>query len=95
MNVLFAELAIESIPAENNAFETKDDVYEAYSKVCKARGLPQESSTTFSRDFKNLGYDYYQKKIKGINDLVLQNIQLIDWKKVEEDQESLEICYSF
>ncbi len=87
---LFIELAIDSTSdAARDGYETKDDVYEAYGRLCKNRRLPKESSWTFSRRLKRDGFDYIPKKMDGTKTYVWLRIKLKDYTKAEEGQETL------
>lgn len=82
---LFAEMSIRTI---DNAWEKKEGVYFAYERFCADKNLPKESSETFSRRLKDQGFDYKQKKIDGIKYWVWLNMQIVDYKKAEEGQET-------
>jgi P4 family phage/plasmid primase-like protien len=83
---LFAET---SIKTEDNTWETKDAVYDAYDRFCIERKLPKESSYTFSRKLKEQGFSYKLKRIDGVSQHIWINMQLRDYKETDEDQETL------
>jgi putative DNA primase/helicase len=85
---LFTEMAITTIQSENN-WERKEAVYNAYEKFCIDKNLPKESSETFSRRLHDAGFDYKRKKIDGVKYYVWINMQLKDYKEVDEEQETL------
>jgi P4 family phage/plasmid primase-like protien len=84
---LFGEM---SITTKAGGWETKDEVYSAYDRFCIDKNLPKESEYTFSRELKNLGLEYKQKKIDGAGTRVWIDIELRDYKDAEEGQETLE-----
>jgi hypothetical protein len=83
---LFAEMFIKRV---DNAWEKKEGVYFAYERFCADKNLPKEGNETFSRRLKDQGFDYKQKKIDGVKYWVWWNVQLNDYKEVEEGQEIL------
>jgi putative DNA primase/helicase len=85
---LFIELAISRQDIENY-WETKDDVYNAYVNFCTDKNLPKESNQRFSRELTNDGFDYKQKRIDGVKTDVWIKMQLKQYKKVDQDQETL------
>ena len=83
---LFTETAISRV-VEN--YEPKDDVYASYTKFCDEKRLSKESSETFSRRLGNLGFEHTQKKTNGIKNRVWVNVKLVDYTKVDDNQETI------
>lgn len=90
----FAETALRRDEGVN-AYETKSKVHDAYCRFCEENKLPVESSHTLSRKLKKEGFYDVQVRIGGKSQpktWVWRNVRLIDWKKVEdEDQEVLDL----
>jgi putative DNA primase/helicase len=86
---LFSELAIITINDEYN-WETKDNVYSAYTNFCSDKNLPKESAETFSRRLKEVtGLDYKLKRVGKERVYVWLKMKLTDYKQAEADQEIL------
>jgi P4 family phage/plasmid primase-like protien len=85
---LFVETAIEILEGDGN-WVIKDELYDAYEWFCAKKNLPKESSETFSRRLRDMGFDYKSKSISGVKTRVWVNVKLKDYKKPDEDQEIL------
>jgi P4 family phage/plasmid primase-like protien len=85
---LFIEKAIITINDENN-WETKEAVYNAYVNFCTDKNLPKESPETFSRRLVEQGFLYKRKRIDGVRAHVWINMKLTDYKLADEEQEVL------
>jgi putative DNA primase/helicase len=85
---LFIEKAIITINDENN-WETKEAVYNAYVNFCTDKNLPKESPETFSRRLVEQGFLYKRKRIEGVRAHVWINMKLTDYKLADEEQEVL------
>ena len=83
---LFAETAIHRA---TEGYETKADVFSSYTKFCDEKRLGKESSATFSRRLLSFGFEHMPKKINGVKTHVWVNVKLIDYTKVDDDQETL------
>lgn len=83
---LFNEMALQS-PDGNTKPEdvTKEKVYAAYGSFCMEKNLPIESSDYFSRELKKLGYHDKQKKIDGKPVWIWIDLQIINWKQVDDE----------
>ena len=88
---LFTEIAIRR--TTDGHYETKANVYASYERFCANKGLGRESSDAFSRRLRKLDFeDPKQHRVSGVKTYVWPNVRLIDWKKVEdEDQEVLDL----
>jgi P4 family phage/plasmid primase-like protien len=87
---LFSELCIKTV-LDVKDFETKEAVYNAYQNFCIDKKLPKESSETFSRRLKEIGFDYKQRKIEGVKTHVWIQVGLRDYKEAEKEQDTLEL----